>query len=114
MNPEADPEWSKTEEVKVKIGQEFFVNDYVAQLEDIKRIDQIQGIELSSTDAAVEATIKIQGNTVVVFSKDIKEPVAVRFGFSNTAMPNLFTVEGLPVNLFRTDDWEVNTNPVKK
>jgi len=60
------------------------------------------------------ATIKIQGNTVVVFSKDIKEPVAVRFGFSNTAMPNLFTVEGLPVNLFRTDDWEVNTNPVKK
>jgi sialate O-acetylesterase len=29
----------------------------------------------------------------------------VRFGFSNEAIPNLFSKEGLPVNLFRTDDW---------
>ena len=51
---------------------------------------------------------------IVVFNKNIKEPVAVRFGFSNTAMPNLFSADGLPVNLFRTDDWEVDTSPVKK
>jgi hypothetical protein len=29
--------------------------------------------------------------------------VAVRFAFSSDAIPNLFTAEGLPVNLFRTD-----------
>ena len=34
---------------------------------------------------------------------NVKEPVDVRFGFTNTAMPNLFSAEGLPVNLFRTD-----------
>ena len=60
------------------------------------------------------AMVKLDGNTVVVFNKNIKEPVAVRFGFSNTAMPNLFSADGLPVNLFRTDDWEVDTSPVKK
>jgi sialate O-acetylesterase len=60
------------------------------------------------------AMVKIEGNTVVVWNKDINSPVAVRFAFSNTAMPNLFNSEGLPVNLFRTDDWEVNTDAVKK
>jgi sialate O-acetylesterase len=64
----------------------------------------------------VPAQVKLDGNgsTIVVWAKEIKNPVAVRFGFSNTAMPNLFNKEGLPVNLFRTDDWEVETVPVKK
>lgn len=58
-------------------------------------------------------TAQIEGSTVVVSNKDIKNPVAVRFGFSNAAMPNLFSKEGLPVNLFRTDDWPVDTEAVK-
>lgn len=56
----------------------------------------------------VAAHAKIEGNTVVVWNKDILKPVAVRFGFRNAAMPNLFNKEGLPVNLFRTDDWPVD------
>jgi sialate O-acetylesterase len=60
------------------------------------------------------AMVKIEGSTVVVWNKDIAAPVAVRFAFSNTAMPNLFSAGGLPVNLFRTDDWDVDTSPVKK
>lgn len=62
----------------------------------------------------IPAQIKIDGSTIVVWAKEVKQPVAVRFGFSNTAMPNLFNKEGLPVNLFRTDDWSVETVPVKK
>lgn len=62
----------------------------------------------------VPAQVKIEGSTIVVWAKEIKTPVAVRFGFSNTAMPNLFSKDGLPVNLFRTDDWEVEMVPVKK
>lgn len=60
------------------------------------------------------AKAKISGNTVVVAAKGVKKPVAVRFGFSNSAMPNLFSREGLPVNIFRTDNWEVDTGAVKK
>lgn len=51
----------------------------------------------------VPAKAKIEGKSVLVSSKSVKEPLHVRFGFTNTAMPNLFTAEGLPVNLFRTD-----------
>jgi sialate O-acetylesterase len=60
------------------------------------------------------ADARIEKNTVVVSSKLIKNPVAVRFEFTNAAISNLFSKEGLPVNLFRTDDWPVNTVPAKK
>ncbi|MEO8110656.1 MAG: sialate O-acetylesterase [Ginsengibacter sp.] len=58
----------------------------------------------------VPATAKIQGSSIIVWSKEIKNPVSVRYGFTNNATPNVFSKEGLPVNTFRTDDWEdVNT-----
>lgn len=49
------------------------------------------------------AKARVEGRTVIVYHPSIKEPKNVRFGFTNTAMPNLFSAEGLPVNLFRTD-----------
>jgi sialate O-acetylesterase len=55
------------------------------------------------------ADVKLEKDRIIVFNKQIKNPVAVRFGFSNTAMPNLFSKEGLPVAPFRTDNWEVDT-----
>jgi len=54
-----------------------------------------------------KAKAKIVKNTVVVSSKNVKEPVAVRFAFSNTALPNLFNKEGLPASAFRTDNWKI-------
>jgi sialate O-acetylesterase len=56
----------------------------------------------------IPASAKIDGNTVIVWNKEIKNPVAVRFGFTNAAMPDLFSKGGLPVNLFRTDDWDIH------
>ncbi len=55
----------------------------------------------------INARAKIDGNCVLVWSKDVKSPVAVRFAFRNGATPNLFSKEGLPVDPFRTDDWDV-------
>ncbi len=51
----------------------------------------------------------IEGKTVVLSNTEVKSPVAARFGFDNASIPSLFSREGLPVNLFRTDDWEVST-----
>ncbi len=62
----------------------------------------------------VKANAKIVGNTVVVSAKEVKKPVAVRFGFTDSDMPNLFSKEGLPVNTFRTDDWDVLTISTEK
>lgn len=56
----------------------------------------------------VSAQAKIERNSIVVWSKEVVKPVAVRFGFRNGATLNLYNKEGVPVNLFRTDDWPVD------
>lgn len=51
------------------------------------------------------AEAKIEKDKLVVWSKQVKEPVAVRYEFSNTGIGNLFGKDGLPVAPFRTDSW---------
>jgi len=53
----------------------------------------------------VPATAKIEGSTIVLSSKLVKTPVAVRFCFDDTTMPDVFSTEGLPLAPFRTDKW---------
>ncbi len=53
----------------------------------------------------VQATAKIEGSTVVLSSKLVKNPVAVRFCFDDAIMPDVFSTEGLPLAPFRTDKW---------
>lgn len=53
------------------------------------------------------AEARIEGGEVIVSSEYVLQPKAVRFGFSNTATPNLFNQEGLPASSFRTDDWPI-------
>jgi len=53
----------------------------------------------------VEAIAKIKGNEIVVYSKLVKTPVAVRYCFDNTSIPDIFSKEGLPLAPFRTDSW---------
>jgi len=54
-----------------------------------------------------KAQAKIVGNSIEVYSPMVSHPVAVRFGFSNTAIPNLFNKSGLPASPFRTDKWSI-------
>jgi sialate O-acetylesterase len=57
------------------------------------------------------AKADIVGATVVVTSDAVAEPVAVRFGWANHPLCNLFNREGLPASPFRTDDFRVSTQP---
>ncbi len=48
----------------------------------------------------------IDGDTVVVSSLEVPEPVAVRYAFAmNPEGANLYNKEGLPASPFRTDKW---------
>lgn len=47
----------------------------------------------------------VEGRTVLVSSPRVPRPVAVRFGWSSVAQPNLVNAAGLPAAPFRTDDW---------
>lgn len=53
------------------------------------------------------ATAKIDGSSIVVSAKEVKEPVAVRYAWANGSLGNLFGKSGLPVSSFRTDDWPI-------
>ena len=53
----------------------------------------------------VPAKAEIAGNTVVVSAEGVAKPVAVRYGWSHDAEPNLANKAGLPASPFRTDDW---------
>lgn len=69
--------------------------------------EEIKCFEIAGADQVFKpAKVKIDGNTILVWSKEIKTPVAVRFSWSNDGIGNLFSNEGLPVAPFRTDDWK--------
>lgn len=44
--------------------------------------------------------------TITVFSNQVKQPEAVRYGFKNCPTGTLFNTQGLPASPFRTDNWE--------
>ena len=48
----------------------------------------------------------IDGDSVVVSSKEVANPVAVRYGYTmNPRGANLYNKDGIPASPFRTDDW---------
>lgn len=53
------------------------------------------------------AEAKIKGESIIVSSKEVTNPKAVRFAYTDTAQPNLFNAAGLPASAFRTDNWEI-------
>lgn len=54
----------------------------------------------------VWADARIEDNEIVVSSRDVDNPVAVRYAWANNPEGcNLYNQEGLPASPFRTDDW---------
>lgn len=66
----------------------------------------LKGFAIAGKDKRfVWADATIQGDTVVVGHPDIKAPVAVRYGWADFPIVNLFNEEGLPASPFRTDEY---------
>jgi cytochrome c-type biogenesis protein CcmF len=61
MTEEAKDDWDTTEEFRVKRATQFFANDYVASVEEIKRVYEIAGQPIDSSFVAIEAAIRVQG-----------------------------------------------------
>jgi hypothetical protein len=55
------------------------------------------------------ANATIVGETVQVFSEEIAQPIAARYGWKNFFEPSLFNREGLPASPFRTDHFPLKT-----
>ena len=67
--------------------------------------DKIVGFEICGRDGIFHpAEVKIMGRGVEIYSRQVRRPAAVRYGWKSLAPGNLFNEEGLPVLPFRTDN----------
>ena len=72
----------------------------------------LQGFTIAGKDRRFyNADAHIVENTVIVSSPKVDRPVAVRFGWANYPVVNLWNREGLPASPFRTDDFPMITQP---
>ena len=53
----------------------------------------------------VWADAQISGDSIVLSSKDVAKPVAVRYAWADNPVTNLYNKIDLPASPFRTDDW---------
>ena len=73
---------------------------------------QLEGFQLRSRDGVWEwAEARIEGATVVVESKRVPQPVAVRYGWSDFGFFNLFNQAGLPAPPFSSEKLEPSPVP---
>lgn len=63
----------------------------------------------------VPAQAKIENNTVIVWSNEVKDPKAVRYSWANNPVePGLFNTAGLPAAPFRTDNWKIKLEDIPR
>lgn len=80
---------------------------YTPKGENPKLATRLSGFCIAGEDHKfVWADAVIDGNQVIVSSPQVPRPVAVRYGFSNSPVCNLYNKELLPASPFRTDNWE--------
>mgnify|MGYP001383430146 FL=1 len=76
----------------------------------IKNNQELKGFAIAGNDKQfVWAKAKIEGDKVIVYSPQVKHPVAVRYAWAdNPENANLYNKEDLPASPFRTDQWKQN------
>ena len=103
VNAYKSPAFKSMEKEKSRIH--LYFDDVVKSFKTNGKV--ATGFFIAGTDKIFyPAQVKINGNRITVWHKKIKDPVAVRYAFSNTAQGNVFNETGLPLAPFRTDDWD--------
>ncbi|MEI6502124.1 MAG: sialate O-acetylesterase [Armatimonadota bacterium] len=66
----------------------------------------LTGFQIAGADKKwFMASAHVKGDTVVVYSRKVAAPVAVRYGWGDNPRCNLYNAAGLPASPFRTDEW---------
>jgi sialate O-acetylesterase len=68
--------------------------------------DKVESVAIAGADRKfVWADAKIEGDTLVVWSDKVPNPVAVRYAWADNPLANLYNGADLPASPFRTDEW---------
>ncbi|PQJ77119.1 sialate O-acetylesterase [Polaribacter glomeratus] len=95
----------KTKSDKIILNFEFFSNNKEHWFFDSNKT--IKSFQIAGADKKFyPAKVKINKNqTLTIYSKEVVMPKAVRYGFEDCLEGSLFSISGLPVSSFRTDNW---------
>jgi sialate O-acetylesterase len=67
---------------------------------------EIHGFAIAGADRKFHwADVRVAGDTIIVSSREVSNPVAVRYAWADSPVCNLFNKDGLPASPFRSDDW---------
>ena len=92
----------KVEEDKIRL-----TFDHVGDGLTGKNGKALKGFAIAGMDKKfIWADAMIHGETIVVSSGKIKNPVAVRYAWAANPICNLYNKAGLPASPFRTDSWK--------
>jgi len=73
---------------------------------------ELQGFSIAGADRKfVWAKAVIDGGKVIVSSPNVPHPIAVRYGWADFPVVNLFNKAGLPASPFRTDSFPMVSGP---
>ncbi|WP_165453916.1 sialate O-acetylesterase [Hyunsoonleella flava] len=87
---------------QVTLKFKFHKNDFFIQN------NNISGFAIVSSDRVfypAEARLSKDKKSIILYSDNVKKPVAVRYGFEDCFENTLNTNSGLPISVFRTDNW---------
>lgn len=102
---------------KGKVTDIMSYKDYVVENDKVRLIfegntkgfqpsDLLTGFTIAGADHVFyPAKAQIKGNELLVWSPDVSNPVAVRYGWADNPDCNLYDRTGFPVAPFRTDCW---------
>lgn len=93
----------KVKEAEVILKFKFYKNDYFLSSENIR------GFEIAGADKVfypAKTFINKNKKSITVRHKKVNKPIAIRYGFETCFESNLKTKSGLPISVFRTDNWE--------
>jgi sialate O-acetylesterase len=77
--------------------------------------DKLTGFAIAGADRKFYwADAKIERNRVILTSDKVPNPVAVRYGWADYPVVNLFSQAGLPASPFRTDAFPMVTGPYNR
>ena len=99
----------KIEANKISISFTHANNGLMVKTDSVKPTS-LYGFAIAGEDKKFyQAVAIIEGNKVVLSSKDVAKPVAVRYAWADFSFQwNLFNTEGYPASTFRTDNWDLN------
>lgn len=101
--------------MKIENGKAVLEFDHAEGLAVNSKAERSNFIIAGKDQKFVWAQAKLEGNKVVVWSNEVKNPVAVRYAWAdNPGKSYFYNAANLPMSPFRTDNWKIDLEVIPR